>query len=117
MPQILATVILVVVGQLLAKMGMNSISFNGQIESLTCFYLRALFSPLIVSGVIIYGFAVFSWLYVLSKVDLSFAYPFLSLTYVLVILSSWLLLGETIPTLRWAGVFFICVGILLISRS
>ena len=51
-----------------------------------------------------------SHLYVLSKVELSFAYPFLSLAYVAVAIAAWMLFSEDLNPWRIAGIAFICVG-------
>jgi len=106
-----------VAGQLFIKKGLNmlgNINFGSGIISS---YSRIFFSPFVIIGISVYFLGVFFWLYALSKVDLSFAYPFISLSYVLVVFSSWWLLGESISFLRWAGVVVICLGVFLISRS
>ena len=53
----------------------------------------------------------------LDALDLSLAYPFLALNFVLIAIASRLFLGEAIPALRWGGIAVICFGILLIARS
>ena len=53
----------------------------------------------------------------LSRASLSFAYPFASLTYVLILLADKFILHEEIPPLRWAGVFFIMTGIMLVAQT
>ena len=63
------------------------------------------------------GVGALAWIVVLSRWDLSYAYPFLALNFVLIALVSRLVLGESIPLIRWAGIAFICAGIVLISRS
>ena len=80
-------------------------------------FIKIFFSPLVILGISLYFLGVFFWLYALSKVDLSFAYPFVSVSYVLVVLLSWFVLGESISYLRWIGVILICSGVFLISRS
>jgi drug/metabolite transporter (DMT)-like permease len=57
------------------------------------------------------------WLLVLSRASLSFAYPFASLTYVIILLFDRLALHERVTSIRWMGVAFIVAGILLISRT
>ncbi len=57
------------------------------------------------------------WLLVLSRVALSFAYPFVSLTYVIIVLFDRLALHEPVSALRWGGVALIVAGILLVSRT
>ena len=58
-----------------------------------------------------------AWISVLSRLDLSLAYPFLALNFVLITLISRVFLGETVPTLRWLGILVIVGGILLVARS
>ena len=53
----------------------------------------------------------------LARLDLSVAYPFLALNFVLVTLSGRFLLGETVPSLRWLGILVIIAGILLVAKS
>jgi multidrug transporter EmrE-like cation transporter len=64
-----------------------------------------------------YGLSAFLWLVVLSRLDLSYAYPFLALNLVLITLVSWIVLGEMIPTLRWLGLGLICLGVVVVARS
>ncbi|TIQ91913.1 MAG: transporter, partial [Mesorhizobium sp.] len=56
-------------------------------------------------------------LYVLSKVELSFAYPFLSLAYVAVAIFAYFIFREDLNGWRIAGITFICVGTVLIAQS
>lgn len=58
-----------------------------------------------------------SHLFVLSKVDLSFAYPFLSLAYVVVAVVAWALFKEELGTYKIAGIAFIMVGTILIAQG
>ena len=58
-----------------------------------------------------------SHLYVLSKVELSFAYPFLSLAYVAVAVFAYFVFREDLNAWRIAGIAFICVGTVLIAQS
>ncbi len=119
LPLILFSVGCGVVGQLMLKLGMGQV---GQIsaESLAeplALALRTLTCPLVIVGLGLYGLGAAAWLAVLSRTPLSLAYPMLALSYVLIPLLAWLLLGESVPGVRWAGVAVICVGIYLVSRS
>ena len=71
----------------------------------------------ILLGICCYGLSMLIWLLILSRVDLSFAYPMLGVSYVLVVASAWLILGETISITRWVGTFVICIGVALVARS
>lgn len=115
---ILLSTLLGVAGQLLLKRGMTlmgeqSIS-PGTMVSLA---LRMATSPWVVFGIAVYVSGTFFWLVALSRVELSFAYPFASLSYVLILASGWFFLGETISLMRLAGVVAICLGVLIISQT
>jgi len=64
-----------------------------------------------------YGMSILIWMIVLSRVEVSFAYAFSSLGYVLVIIMSIFILREHISTIRIIGVGIVCFGIILVSRS
>jgi drug/metabolite transporter (DMT)-like permease len=74
-------------------------------------------SPLVLVGLVLYGIGSLAWIAVLARMDLSYAYPFLALNFILITLVSRLALGETIPTTRWIGIVVICLGIVLIARA
>jgi drug/metabolite transporter (DMT)-like permease len=57
------------------------------------------------------------WLAVLSRASLSFAYPFVSLTYVLILLFDMFILHEDVSVVRWAGVALIAGGIALVAQT
>jgi drug/metabolite transporter (DMT)-like permease len=54
---------------------------------------------------------------VLSRASLSFAYPFASLSYLIIVLADRFVLGESIPPLRWVGVALIMAGIVLVAQT
>lgn len=68
--------------------------------------------PYIVAGLVAYALSTVCWLAVLSKADLSFAYPMISIGYVAILLIDWACFGETVSLIRWLGVILISVGIL-----
>ena len=57
------------------------------------------------------------WLLVLSKVDVSMAYPFVGLGFIMTMLLGWFFLQESIGPARISGTLLIAVGVVLISRS
>lgn len=117
-PFILFTVMTNAAAQLLLKYGMislGSISFSA--ETLIQRIFQIVFNPWVFSGLVTFVISMASHLYVLSKVDLSFAYPFLSLAYVMVALLAWWLFNEELGTLKIAGIIFICIGTILIAQS
>lgn len=74
-------------------------------------------NPFVVAGLAMFVVSMGSHLVVLSKVELSFAYPFLSLAYVLVAVWSFFFFGENLNAFRIAGIALICIGTVLISHS
>ncbi|MCD6291544.1 MAG: EamA family transporter [Anaerolineae bacterium] len=115
---LLFTVGLNVAGQFLMKRGMNEVGvISNDLAALPASFARALTTPFVLLGVVAYGISAVLWLILLSRVDLSYAYPALSLGYVAIVLVSWLLLGEEVSLARWAGVFIICLGVWLVSRT
>ncbi len=113
------SVTLLVVAQLSLKAGMNQI---GPIDigntSMVFGLIGKVFqTPLVLAGVILYVLSSFFWLIALSQVELSFAYPFVGLAYVLVALFSWIFLGEGVNAIRWLGIALIVAGVVFVSRS
>ncbi len=79
--------------------------------------LQIMFSPWVFLGLSIFVISMASHLYVLSKVELSFAYPFLSLAYVAVAAFAYFMFREELNAFRIAGIGFICIGTVLIAQN
>lgn len=79
--------------------------------------LQIAYSPWILLGLSLFVVSTASHLYVLSKVDVSFAVPFLSLAYVAIAIFAYFVFHEDVTAWRMAGIAFICVGTLLIVRG
>jgi len=115
---IFVSVCLAVAGQLLLKMGMLRMGkFSLNISTVVQQYARILVNPFIIAGIIGFALSVLVWLYVLSRLELSFAYPFTALNYVLILLASYFVLRETITPVKIMGVAVIVAGVYLISRG
>ena len=115
---IMASVCAGVAGQLALKHGMSQLGAQSlNVATVTSMVGKIIMSPWVILGLVIYAGGTFFWLMVLSRVDLSFAYPMLSTSYVLVLGTSWLFLGESISMLRIVGVVTILFGVILISQS
>lgn len=115
---ILVAVLASATGQVLLKKGMLTV---GEITlsagDLWSTLLRIGTSPYVVIGLVIYITGTVFWLAALSRVDLSYAYPFASLSYILMLIASWQIFDENISILRLAGTLIIGFGVFLISRS
>jgi drug/metabolite transporter (DMT)-like permease len=115
---ILLSVAVAAVAQLTLKHGMNQVvSANGQLTFDTGSLRAVVGTPSVWLGLVLFGGSAVVWLVVLSRTTLSFAYPFASLTYVLILLADRFLLDQRIPPLRYAGVAFIIVGIVLVAQT
>ena len=105
-------------GQILLKKGMSTMGpLTLSVESVPNIIIKIATNPFVMVGLIIYVLSTFFWLTALSRVDLSYAYPFASLSYVVMLLASWLLFHENITPLRLIGTFVIAAGVYLIARS
>jgi drug/metabolite transporter (DMT)-like permease len=114
---ILLSVATGVAGQTVLKLGVSqpgALDATANLFSLVGLIVR---SPLVLLGLLLYGIGALAWIAVLARLDLSMAYPFLALNFVLITLVSRLVLGEHVPAMRWLGILVIVSGILLVARS
>jgi len=106
------------VGQLMLKKGMSSTGpLTLSLNQFGSILGRMATNPYVVAGLSIYALSTLFWLLALSRVDLSFAYPFASLSYLVMLFAAWQLFKEDISILRLAGTLVICIGVIIISRS
>lgn len=118
LPFILFTVLANAAGQLMLKSGMDSfgaVSFTP--DTAFARILQIVFHPWVFAGLFTYALSMASHMYVLSKVDVSFAYPFLSLTTVVIAIFAWLVFKEDLGFLKIAGIALICAGTVLIAQG
>ncbi len=117
---ILVSVSLAAVAQLTLKHGVNAVTAaNGGGElKLSGSSIRALAaSPVVWGGLVLFAVSAVVWLFALSRASLSFAYPFASLSYVLILLFGRFALHEQVTALRVAGVALIIGGIVLVAQT
>jgi drug/metabolite transporter (DMT)-like permease len=115
---ILLSVGLAAVAQLTLKAGMNRVTEASGTATLSGGSLKAIASnPVVWAGLALFGLSALAWLFVLSRTSLSFAYPFASLTYLLIVLVDRFVFHEEVPPARWAGVVLIMAGIVLVART
>lgn len=96
----------------IARFGLLPDNFSGKIT----FLLRLMVDPFVFSGLVLGFIAAVFWMAAMTKFELSFAYPFVSLSYVLVLIFSAVLFKESITTYKIAGVVLILFGIFISSR-
>lgn len=106
-------------GQLTLKSAMEAIGRIGtaQVSDAGQTIMRAAKEPRLWIGLTLFGVSALFWLVVLSRVDLSLAYPFVGVSYIVVVALARFMFHEQVPALRWVGVTVIAVGIALIGLS
>jgi drug/metabolite transporter (DMT)-like permease len=115
---ILVSVLAGAVGQILLKKGMSSMGpLTLSVSELGSILWRIATNPFVIVGLAIYVSGTVFWLVALSRVELSYAYPFASLSYVVMLIASWLLFREDISGMRLLGTLVVGLGVFLISRS
>lgn len=102
-----------VCGQLALKHGMGQLANAGGNSLLKSMAL----SPWVMGGLIVYGLGVLFWLMALSRSEISYVYPFASLSYVGIIIGSYFIFKEQINVLRLIGIFIIVAGVIVAGLS
>ncbi len=74
-------------------------------------------NPIVLLGLLMYGLSTIFWLVALSQKDLSYVYPFISLTFIIVLLLSHFVLKEQVSTARIVGTLIIISGLIIVVRS
>lgn len=117
-PLILFTVLTNAAAQIMLKAGMTRVGAfafeSGEVASAA---VRTMFNPLVMLGMCTFVVSMASHLIVLSRVDLSFAYPFLSLAYVVATAYAFFVFQEDVSAMRLAGIALICAGTFFIAQS
>jgi multidrug transporter EmrE-like cation transporter len=115
---VLAGVLLNAAAQLLLKAGTNGIgAFAFTADNLVPVGIKVASNPFIVSGLGCYAVSVVVWIMALSRVEVSLAYPMLSIGYVVNAVAAWYLFGEALTAQRMIGIGTIIVGVFLVARS
>ncbi len=116
---ILASVGLGAVAQVLMKLGMTAEPMR---EALATgapvrVVVAVLTSPGVMGGLALYGIATVLWLGVLSRVELSQAYPFVGLSFVLAAVLGYFVFADAVSATRVAGIALIVAGVVLVGRG
>jgi drug/metabolite transporter (DMT)-like permease len=112
--QLALSVICVLISELLLKRGASEVADPSSAVSWTG--INALASPLIWWAILFVVISFLSWLYVLKYIPLTIAFPWSRIVDVLVPLSCWLILDETISPRRWCGIALVVVGLAVLAK-
>ncbi|MGH8677068.1 MAG: EamA family transporter [Burkholderiales bacterium] len=115
---VLTGVLLNAAAQLLLKAGTNTIGhFEFSAANALPVGLKLAAEPHIVGGIACYVISVAVWIMALSRVEVSIAYPMLSIGYVVNALAAYYLLGESVTPTRLLGIGIIILGVFIVARS
>jgi multidrug transporter EmrE-like cation transporter len=108
-----------IAGQLTLKSAMDSVGRIGsrEVSDAGATISRAAREPKLWIGLVLFGISALFWLVVLSRVPLSVAYPFVGISYVLIVLFARVFLNEHVPLSRWIGVLIVALGIAIVGIS
>ena len=116
---IIISILLSSAAQLLLKYGSSSPSIQKAIYShsiLNLFYAM-ISTPQIILGLICFGVSLILWIVILSRTDVSYAYPFVALGICLTILAGWFFFNESLSLLRIIGVAIVVAGVITVANS
>ena len=115
---ILTGVLLNAVAQLLLKAGTNSIgAFEYSAANIVPIGWKLATEPHIVGGLSCYVVSVVVWIMALSRVEVSIAYPLLSVGYVVNAIAAYYMFGEAVTPMRLTGIAVIILGVWIVARS
>ena len=115
---ILATIIFTVIGQFILKWRVKSYgSMPNEGFDKAQFLISIVFDPWVLLGLTFAFMASFAWIAAMTKFELSYAYPYMSLTFVAVVfLGAWLF-NEPLTVQKLMGVAFIVIGTVIVGRA
>jgi multidrug transporter EmrE-like cation transporter len=104
----MSSVFLGALAQVLMKIGTTKIQLN---------FIDIFTNCYIIAGLSIYTLSAVLWIFAISKVQLSIAYPMVSSGYIIVFVLSYFILNEPISLLRIFGLLTIITGVVIVAKS
>ena len=115
---ILSSILMSSTAHILLKKGMMTHALNGmRSDGVFSLVWTVGTNVWVLGGMFLHVSALIVWLWALSKVDISFAYPFLALGYVLVSAMAWMWLGEELSQMKILGMVVIIIGIFILAKA
>lgn len=112
------TILFTVYGQMIIKWQVNLAGeFPPDATEKAIFIVRLLFNPWVISSFAAAFVASLFWMAAMTQFELSFAYPFMSLSYVVVMVLSFVFMNEAFTWNKLAGTLVIIVGLYIITRQ
>ena len=106
-------------GQIALKYGMASASVQAALATggVVPVSTTIAMNPFVVGGLFLYGFSAVVWLFVLARLDVSIAYPFVSLGFVVTMSLGCLLFGEPFTVRKVIGTIVVMLGVYLVAAA
>jgi drug/metabolite transporter (DMT)-like permease len=101
------------VGQVLLKHGMTAATESAK-QTNGSLVIKAVTSPWVLLGLMVFAISAVAWLATLSKLPLSIAYPFNALGYLAILTASTLILNERTNIWTWVGTAFVATGLVIV---
>ena len=114
---VIISVLLGSVAQIFLKYGTRKIgTLNFSYSEIVSLFWKIFTQPHILSGLVLYGISFIIWIFSISKLEISVAYPMLSIGFVFTSLFAYFFLGESLSFIQILGIFLIVLGTILITR-
>jgi len=114
---ILLTLLFTVYGQLVLKWQMGGVGpLPGPGADKILFLLKQFLNPWIMSGFVSAFLASLAWMAAMTRFDLNYAYPFMSLAFIIVMVFTVLFLNEQLSLQRVAGTLMVVAGLVVMTR-
>ncbi|MET0657583.1 MAG: EamA family transporter [Steroidobacteraceae bacterium] len=106
-------------GQIALKAGVDNPRLTHEIASGNAlgFFVKALLVPSVLVGLLLYAMSAGLWMIVLTRADVSYAFPLVGTGFIFTAICASLFLHEPLSALRLAGIALITVGVALVARS
>jgi drug/metabolite transporter (DMT)-like permease len=115
---IVATILFTVYSQLIIRWQVAAAgSLPGDLSGKIGYILHLLLNPWILSGIIATFLSGVSWMLTMTKFEISYAYPFVSLNYILVLAAGFLLFNEVMNAPKLVGSVLVILGIIVVARG
>lgn len=114
---IFVTILAATLSQIIIKYGQSTLYFpkSWALKEIFLMVIKNLFNPYVVSSIFVFLIGALAWVLVIQKIKLSVAYPFMSLSYVLIFLASYFLFRESINIYQVIGMLLLVTGFIFIS--
>lgn len=114
---LLSGILLGAIAQVLLKKGMKENQVQLSLKGLFSTLFKMYTNKFVFLGSLIYTLSTLIWIGIISKVELSYAYPMVSLNFVIVAILSKIFFKEQVTKVRWLSIFLIISGVVILSFS